>query len=418
VSGEGRATLTLIGAFRDLSTPAKESDRASVYPRILGISGDKAYTLEDCFQIHYKSPFLVDGIDSERVLVNQVFRGVHFEPDEPLEFHRVNVAMDWLAYWVGRGGIEDVPRKSHLLGEWSPDALAATVLKRVDAQICRGVKGEAVKLSQSWGVDGDGIVERRITQDFYFTIEHEGLVSPRALVERIGDLQDLVSIGTGRVAAFRSLNFQHPDVVWPPGGDRTYEVPVDFFAAWNVLNDEPTKFLHHFQMFFTFEEFGGMEGVERWLRAAHLHRSALGRVMHSRYAKATFASDRLLHRTAAIEAFDRVSHSERSNFAGRVERCVGIAGEPFEVLVGDVESWVSTLRDARDDVAHHRAGISAGGSSRLALADSAYWLFVLCMLRNAEAPPLVFQRIVEHEDFVFLRRRVSEALAPGEARRS
>jgi hypothetical protein len=417
VSGDGRATLSLIGAFQDFEISAGDLEGAGVYPRILGISEDKAYTLEDCFQIHRKTPFLVGGLDSERVLVNQVFRGAHFAPDEPLDFHRLNAAMDWLAYWVGRGGIEDATRHSAQLEKCWPGALAATAIRSVESQVCRGHDGATIKLSQSWGMDGDGVVERRLTQDFYFTVEHVGLVSSRALVEQMGDLQDLVSIGTGRVAAFRSLNFQHPDVIWPPEGERTHEVPIDFFANWNVVNDQPTKLLHHFQMFFTFEEFGGMEGIERWLLAVNRHGSALGRVMNSHYSKATYASDRLLHRTAAIEAFDRVGHPEYSKFAVRVQRCADRAGVPFEALVGDVAAWVSALREARDDVAHHRPGIASGGAKRRVLGDSAYWLFVLCMLRDADAPPVVFQRIVEHADFDFLRVRLGEALAPGAARR-
>ena len=44
----------------------------------------------------------------QTIHVHQVLRGAYFAPDEPLEFTRLIVQMDWLAYWVFQlGGIEN-----------------------------------------------------------------------------------------------------------------------------------------------------------------------------------------------------------------------------------------------------------------------------------------------------------------------
>jgi hypothetical protein len=416
VSEQGRAELSLIGALQPFLIGG-DRDENGMYPRIVGVAGGKAYTLEDSFQIHRSTPFM-GGLDAQRILVNQVFRGAHFAHDEPLEFHAVHVTMDWLAYWVMRSGFGEEREFGRLSDRREGTAIATLELKRIASESCRGEDGSTVTLWQAYGVDGDRIVERRLTQNFYFSIVRPELVDPRVLVDQVSDLQDLVSIGTGKVAAFGSLDLRHPDAVWPPDEKDSHEMAIEMFASWHVVNEEAPKLLHHFQMFFTLDDLGGMSGVERWLTVARRHRSALGRVMHTRYSKSMFISDRLFNCAAATEAYDREKHEDDATFAARVRRCASHAGEAFVDLVEDVDVWVSALKDARNDLAHHKPGMAAGKAERWFLSDSAYWLFVLCLLRDAEAPEAVFGRIVEHQDYLFLQRRLQQALATGEARRS
>lgn len=421
VTEDGKAELTLIGALRSLfhggdsvttngTTTATFTDegreRSGVYPRILGIAGSKAFTLEDCFQVHRSTPFL-GGLESERVLVSQVFRGAHFGDGEELAFTEISVWMDWLAYWVMRSGIEESIEFSAPEGDPERHLSTTLAIKPLEAESCQGQDGGKVVLGQSYGIAGDSVRERRLTQDFHFGVERDALVPLTTLLEQVSGLQDLVSIGTGRTAAYTEVSLRHPDVSMPAGkGGEPRYLPIEMIARWNTVNDQPAKSLHASDMWFTLPDLGGMSGVERWLAVAAANRSALGRVMATRYSKGMYASDRVFNCAAALEAYDRDKLGGSVNFVDRIKRCAALAGEPFEGLVGDVDAWAAALKDARNDVAHHKARMSSASTEHLFLGSAAYWLFVLCLLRDSSAPTAVFERMVEHSEYRHLKRRL------------
>lgn len=149
-----------------------------------------------------------------------------------------------------------------------------------------------------------------------------------------------------------------------------------------------------------------MAGLQRWLDGAERHRSTLGRVMATRYSRHMYLSDRLLNRAAALEAFDRVeTQYVQSNFSTRIRRCAELAGDPFRDLVGDVDWWIDTFRDDRDDVAHHFGRRPRDEfSAQLYLAESAYCLFVLCMMRVSGVPEAAIARVAGHQWLRWIRR--------------
>jgi hypothetical protein len=231
-------------------------------------------------------------------------------------------------------------------------------------------------------------------------------------VERTSDLQDLVSIAAGRTAEIDGLRFWHPDVT--VGSDEgTFPQAVQFFARWNNRDTSKTPGsmpLH--DLYFSYEQFGGIEGVGRWLDCVAKHRSALGRVVGSRYAKSMYISDRLLNCAAALESFDRV-RGNKGTFKERMERCAILAGDPFQELVHDVDAWIKVVKDHRNDIAHLGTRVKQSSSSQLFLARSLYWLFVLCMLREVQAPDPVFEQIRKHQDLLFLGPKVRAAVQAG-----
>lgn len=163
---------------------------------------------------------------------------------------------------------------------------------------------------------------------------------------------------------------------------------------------------------FTFEHLGGIDGVRRWMDAAHRHRGGLGRVMASRYAKGMFVSDRLLNCSAALEAFDRDSTGNKgTKFKTRMKRCAALAENPFTNLVGDVSRWAETIRLERDDVAHHFGRrMRSTGSETYYLWQSLYWLFVICILRDSGAPEEVFDHLQRHGQYQWLVPRIQAVI--------
>lgn len=426
VSSEGRAELTLIGAITSLlSSGGTRRERGAVtvafteeslarsgaYPRIHGQVDGHAYTLDDCLQTHRKAR-LGGGLSTEKIIANRVFRGVWLEEGEEASFHSISVWLDWLPYWVMRSGLEemiDVEERND--GSQAHRSWSITI-RRLAEESCQAPRDGRVTLGQSYGISGDGVMERRLTQNFYFSIEKSRLVEVSKLLEETQHVQDLVSIGTGKAAAYSSVELRHPDVAQDVRGAKR-ELPIQMFARWRVVNDEAVKRLVSDQMFFTFPEFDGLNGLERWLWVASKHRSALSRVMATRYSRTMFVSDQLLNCAAALEAYDRDKHADEVNFADQLRRCSSYVGDPFFKLVGDVNKWAESVKDGRNDVAHHNAGVMEASSRHLFLAQSAYWLFIMCLLRECDAPDVIFERIPQHRRFRWLKRQIANVVAEG-----
>lgn len=227
-----------------------------------------------------------------------------------------------------------------------------------------------------------------------------------------GDLQSLISIASCRTPEYNFVRFWHPDVERRLGDARTVPVAIEMFAQWTARSEKPPRRLHQYDLLFTFEQLGGMEGVGRWMDVAEQHRGGLGRVMGSNYAREMFVSDRLLNCAAGLEAFDRESTGyAASKFKTRLRRCIALAGAPFSSLVRDVGSWAEAVRLERDDVAHHFGRrMASTGSETLYLWRSLYYLFVMCMLRTCGATDDLFAHLQKHAEYRWLLPRIQSAI--------
>ncbi|GII94697.1 ApeA N-terminal domain 1-containing protein [Sinosporangium siamense] len=420
------AELRLIGTFRSMMEEGDKSqnpdgttvvtfsedtiERSGTYPRIHGLADGKQYTLEDCFRSRM-TRHLLGQSGTETIHVNQIFQGAYFEKDEELTADGVSVELRYLTHWICDSGIKET--QAFPTDDLPPDIPSIKLEARVlDDAVVSLPEGDTLRLKHSVAIDGDRIATRGLSQKFFFRLDASSLRPIPALMERASDLQDLISIATGRTAEFDGMRFWHPDVVWK-SGNRQHREPIEFFVSWNSKDKSknPGKLSHH-EMFFTYTDFGGIDGVGRWLESASQYRGALGRVMASKYAKSMFVSDRLLNCAAALEAFDRTKFGHaRSDLKPRLMRCVDLAGNLFAKLVGDVEVWAEAIRKDRNDIAHHLGTrMKQTPSVQLFLSNSLYWLFILCMLRDAKAPEEVFDRIEKHPELEWLGTKIRAAL--------
>jgi hypothetical protein len=274
--------------------------------------------------------------------------------------------------------------------------------------------GARVSLVHRLGIDGDSLDRRSLTQSFRWRIDlaKDQRQPMEDLLDLASDLQDLVSIAIARPARFRSVRFWHPDLYHEGPDGQRYQEAVDFYARWNVRARATGKPVERQQLLFTFDQFDGIEGIKRWMDTVAPHRSGLGRVAGTIYSDGTFVADRLLNCAAALEAFDRERTGHKnSNFKTRINRCAALAGQPFEKLVGDVSEWVGIVRDERDDVAHH-FGIRSrtSGTETYDLWRSLFYLYVLCLLREAAVPEGVFTQIQQHADYISLMDRLKDLI--------
>jgi hypothetical protein len=417
------ARLSLIGSLRDWLEEGREVapghiefgeddlTAAGNYGRLHGQVGASAYTLDGCFRVRV-SRNLFGGLATEEIHADQIYRGAWYEPDEVVVANRLSVRLLHLPYWMP---------PSRIQAEWSdrtsdtdPGYPIVTVAAQpVSNETLTLVDDATLTILQTVGTEGDGIVRRSITQDFAVQIETPDRRGCQDLMALMRDVQDVVSIGLNRTACIEAATFYDPELA-RDDGDRRREIPLGFLAQWSDREGwrEP-QVLTEYDRLFSFTDIGAADGLAKLLRTASRYRSELRRVTATRNGRSMFTSDRLVNRAAAIESFDRaLTGASSSRFRTRIKRCTTLAGEPFEHLVGDLTAWVDLFKTRRDLHAHHlERAPDEGGFLDLIMADCAYFLFVLCLLRDADAPPQVFELIKQNRDYEWLAKQVPAVLA-------
>ena len=369
-----------------LSLIGELAGREAQSSRVLGEAEGAAYTLEDCLMALTRH-----GQGKQVLHVQRLVVGAFYEKDEPIEADRVSVQLTNLPYWAQSAGFADAmhPDREEHGGRW---VISSNPIEPFSVPIRQGT----LRLEQTRGSAGDGITSLTLTQGAYFHGEFNGTLPLDDVVDLTSDLQDLVSIGADRSAAFERFVLWHPDFSVERGG-RPRRQPIEYLAEWNAQPDRKKHGL-------TFAELGGMDGVASWLAVASKYRTMLSHVMNTRYERRMFVQDRLLDRVAALEGFHRAWKAGRKSLLTRLEELIDLAGLPFEELVGDVSDWCRRAKDERNNVAHHKGrSVHQSGGDVLFTAEAAYWLFVLCMLRLMPAPSAVFDHIIRCPRFEWVK---------------
>jgi hypothetical protein len=266
----------------------------------------------------------------------------------------------------------------------------------------------SLALYQSRGYDGDGLNEQRLRQSLSFELTFNETVSLEDAVDVASDLQDLVTVGTHRVAAFEYLHLYNPDIFTERPNGINDPVATRLLLPWHAKPDTSKRGPIPYDMAFTFEELGGMDGVAQWLAVAERYRSMLGRVMATKYVR-MFVQDRFLHRIVALEGLHRtLSGTTEATLLTRLRSLCDLAGDPISGLLPDVAAWCRKAKAERNHLAHfYGRPIHQDGSDVYKSSEVAYWLFVVCLLRLAKAPDPVFQHISRNPDLNWLKAHLA-----------
>lgn len=409
-SQEEGGELDLAGQLADPSEAGKGS---GIYPLIHGLTDDGPHTLIDCYRLR-ASLSLAQPPRYETIRVNQIVRDAFYGPEDMVGGTAVAVGLARLAAWIGDTGFEEEWNHAASAAQSADSPVFRLVSFRLPELSARTADSRVVRLQHLLGIEGDGVSTRTLTQAFQLRVDapHDSArVAVEILLDWASDLQDLVSVATGHTASFEFVHFFDPTGAGGAVDSGSGEVPLDFHAQWFAREDDGATRRRQLDLLFSFEQFGGIKGVARWLDVAARHRGALGRVMASRYMRSMFVSDRLLNCTAALESFDRDTIGyANSSLRTRLLRCAELAGAPFEALVGDVERWAVSVVVERDEVAHHFGRHVRKTGSTLYLSLSLYFLFVLCMLRESGASEQVVEAVPAHSEFRWLAPKVQAVI--------
>lgn len=388
------------------------------YPVIHAEVDGEALTLLDSFSSRRSSSSL--EASPETVTVNGFVRGVWFTERDDLSADMVRVEMTHLTGWVVESGLEqDSPR-------WeNPDdgrfvVVTSRSLSPMKVEHESAAGPMRVALAQQLRGVGDDIYASGVEQRWDLILRFPEPKPVEVFSAMASDIQDLVSLGVGDAAQFVRFRFQHPVATWKSGDPdhpREGREDLEYFSRWHVKakdSDPVNEYAHYF----TLRHLGGLEGgmaaIARWMTVAEKYRTELGRVMATRYSADMYLEDRIMNCCAALDSFDKTRRETgraRVDYVDRIRECVTLAGEPFlGLIVGDATGWSEMVRDARNDLAHHRDRFRIEGSvGEHLLSQQLFWLFAMCMLRLADAPEAVFGPIVKHRQVVWLRGQAEKS---------
>lgn len=420
------AQLTVVGSFRsflemgDATTEngvtrvrfsVESMTSAGRYDRILGEAGSRAYTLERCFRTSMRHLF--GGGQTETITANHLLVDVHFEAGEPLAATGVRFGLTHLEHWVNETGITwSIALNEHGSAPAGRPAYSAESHALPDRSETLS-DGRVVTLKHNIGLRGDDLLERVLTQRFFFEIGSPHLTSIEEFIDIAGDVQHFASLGSRRTCEFREVHCFHPDLEeWV--GSRLRRRPFELRARWTVVEASSGGLRNPSEMWFTLDQAGGMPALARWIQAASRLRVPVRRCMATSHSPQMYISDRILNASAALESLDRASTgAQNTKFKTRLMRCVERAGSPFKNLVPDALAWAERIRLERDEAAHQ-----FGRPERLTTVDSyalwqsLYLLFSLCMMREAACDEAAFASIVNHQDYPRLQRDLAALLSP------
>lgn len=149
-------------------------------------------------------------------------------------------------------------------------------------------------------------------------------------------------------------------------------------------------------MVFTYGQLCGSDGFGRLVRTVAEYRSFVRQALRARYDSQPTVQDAFLSRVAALEGFDKVRYPGRSRLSARLHRLVQRVHDPFERLIGSrrTDQWCARTVRLRNSIAHGGPfPLHQSEAELYYMSEAAYWLLVLNLLVEAEAPQAVFDHL-------------------------
>lgn len=369
----------------------------SKFIRILGETTKGYVTLDRC--IRKLGRFTWGGVPRP---AHEVYKGhvaligAHFEEDEELSFTGVTTRIQQLEHWVGMSAVSlELERDEHS-NELQQMRLVTSPHK---AMVARTDLGD-LTLSFEYGLSGDHIVESTVRQRNTLGLRFSDLMALSDAVGVCTSLQNLVTIGVNNPVPIDTIHLSHDDL------DGTVEFYAQMIGPTIEESADPSYLHDHL---FSFEDIGGLQGVAKWTAVADKYRSVINALLSPVYRPQMYVEHRFFDAATAIEAFARIQGQEENINRFKLKRLGHWAGPPFKLLVGNVDKWVDQMWDARNHHVVHRGMHQVEGSHLFLLAESIYFLGVLCLLRECDVPARAFESIQEHPRFRHTRSELRRA---------
>ena len=399
--------LNLIGSLNDpeevlaqqpgsaINVPLDELYGLNSEPvRILGETTIGDVTLDKCSSKSGKFPLIGSSRLPQEVYHSDVaLLGAHFDEGEQLVFNGVTLSIQNLEHWIGLSAVSIELDYDENSKEIEQVRIIYTPREKIAAKAGLG----ELALSFESVLVGDHIVESTIRQKRAIEIRFTESRSLEDALRVCTSLQNLVTIGIGSPVSINGVSLLRTDT------DR----PIDFVAQLiGAASREGHKPPHPREMLFTFEGFGGLDGLTKWLEVADKYQLVIDMLLSPVYRPPWYIEHRFFDAITAAETLARMRQGEEHINRHKFKQLAVEASTEFETLVGDVDKWADRVLDARRDKLVHR-GFREGERPPLGLfTESLYFLVILCLLRESGASDDTLASIQKHKRFQFLAKEL------------
>ncbi|MGH3872576.1 MAG: hypothetical protein ACRDSR_13895 [Pseudonocardiaceae bacterium] len=387
--------LSLIGSFADIRDRINQRPGPN-YRRILGNTDRGGLTLDDCRRT-FENPL---G-RRQHFAVGRLLLNAHYEQGEPVELDQLVTPISDMVLWLLDGAPKMMPERQAL-------ANGIPVVNQQSELIPLDTDAQLNLIHRLHLIDDVGRIELRQTVTPQF--EFDAPVKLDSALEYAFDLLAAVTIASDRVVAFEDVHYSHPALTKPGGSVRQL---VNLHERWRVHTEPDRKQLTDDRMAFTYGELGGADGLGRLLGVIRDHRALVRQVLRPRYDAAPIVQESFFTRAAALEGLDKEQHCDDIHLAKRYLRLAENVAQHFETLVGQEDAakrWCKRMVELRNNIGHgDPVPLHQSAAELFEMSESAYWLFVLNLLVEAEAPHAAYNHIITMtQRFLFLSKQVGQ----------
>lgn len=427
-------TLDLIGTFGDVLEQGSFKNEDDNRDRIHGVANGKLVTLVDASRSELK--IQMPGIPSATYRARYLLMGANVQQPRLLQFKSVIVKVSNLTQWVGRSGIE-------VNVDWSdgqPPSKWTYIFRPPQPEHADFASSGVVKMGVEYTLGGDNVTESHIRQSAYIKVQPGSPVDIQGALTLAGKLRDLVVLASDAPADFEAVLLEPNEAIYVDEPRRPE--PLELYAHFSQASKPAQR--SRLEMLFTYAQFGGIEGVARWLHLSDDIAPAIGTLMSLRHGDFLYAENRLQNVTHAAESLHRIRFGSEAiataEHAARVARIIGahsgedrswleqklqysnepnlrrrlielveFAGSPALALVLDKKKWATAVAASRNRLTHFQ-GRAPAPDSLFYLSESVYQVLLLCILRMVDAPDDLLNSVAGNHHFAWLRERLPGAV--------
>ena len=387
------AHLGLIGSLHRLG----EAFGKSAGPvRIHGLAEGKKLTLVDCYRSN--TLMQIPGIVREQYRPLHVLSGVQLGENQPLEFDGVRLKLLHLDSWVWKTGTTtDISRDNHSTGI-EKIQITCTLLENESFPTDDG----ELELIFTYDFNPDPFRITTLTQSTLLGVQFSEPCPLLSIFETCTALRNLLTIGVGAPAFATEVSLTRSDSTRDVGGGETSPIPIGLYnQGLGDATQREVKNIHPLEMLFTYDDIGELQGIAAWLETSAKFKPVIGSLLSHWYLPTMYTDNRFLNIIIAAEALERIRRNRQSvNFSEGLESLADLAGDPFRSLVQDVQPWANEIIRARTNHLVHRGLHGDMDGLRMHwLAESLYFLVVLCLLRECGVPEKVLSKIQQNQRF-------------------
>lgn len=393
--GEGRSSLSLIGAFEDriFSTLAPgvmdELEGTRTWDVIHGVAEQREVTLLGCVPTRSERTMFarVESLDLQTVSATIAVIGAHVSGEDDATFAAAEVSVEDLALWsassVFKGSIGTHDGKIDGTGTISVEPVATQTV------LVGGAEYSLVHTHTLPFFDRrKGGMVGRMRDTVHIRVHRDEPFALRAALKEASLIQDLIALATHRAAGviWLRLEIAGTESILP-NGQRLPRRLANVLYSPVALGKHDAKVVDPDRVFFTCEDLPFEEVLPRWCEAHDRLQAATNMILGLRYAPARFIENNLLMAVGAAEVLhrgldidekpipvaefkairnamlDQVPKEHRERFKAAIrntptlrDRLLALAARPNQdaimQLVQNVDHWAKRTTRARNDLAH------------------------------------------------------------------